>query len=148
MASDISDQHRVAAQGRVGCKRDGARPSPEIGVDDQDGCGPLAVAHMLAAVGDTNSYANGDDGDLETGEEAPAMDARSPRSKSNARKSSSSRWGGGGGSWRLIRRPQGTPRHDPKFCRSKYKKPRKIMALAGISASGSRFLTFLPPVST
>ena len=52
---------------------------------------------------------------------------------------------GGGGSWRLVRRPRGTPRHDPKFCRSKYKKPRKIMALAGISASGSRFLTFLPP---
>ena len=52
---------------------------------------------------------------------------------------------GGGGSWRLVRRPRGTPRHDPKFCRSKYKKPRKVMALAGISASGARFLTFLPP---
>ena len=31
---------------------------------------------------------------------------------------------GVGGSWRLVRRPQGTPRHDPKFCRRKYKKPR------------------------
>ena len=52
---------------------------------------------------------------------------------------------GGGGSWRLVRRPRGTPRHDPKYCRPKYKKPRKVMALAGISASGARFLSFLPP---
>ena len=51
----------------------------------------------------------------------------------------------GGGSWRLVRRPRGTPRHDPKYCRSKLKKPRKIMALAGRTASGSRFLSFLPP---
>ena len=48
-----------------------------------------------------------------------------------------------GDSWRLVRRPQGTPRSDPKFCRGKFKWPRKIMALAGITASGSCFLSFL-----
>ena len=51
----------------------------------------------------------------------------------------------GAGSWMLVQRPRGTPRHDPKYCRSKLKKPRKIMALAGRTASGSRFLSFLPP---
>ena len=34
---------------------------------------------------------------------------------------------------------------DPKFCRGKFKWPRKIMAFAGITGSGSRFLSFLKP---
>ena len=50
----------------------------------------------------------------------------------------------GAGSWRLVRRLRGTPRHDPKYSRSKFKKPSKIMALARITASGSRFLSFFP----
>ena len=49
----------------------------------------------------------------------------------------------GGGGWQLVRRPRGAPRSDPKYCRKKHTKLRKVMALAGISADGSRFLTFL-----
>ena len=50
---------------------------------------------------------------------------------------------GGGVGWRLVRRPRGAPRHDPQYCRRRFKRPRKIMALAGIASDGSRFLEFL-----
>ena len=50
---------------------------------------------------------------------------------------------GGGGDWRLVRRPRTAPRFAPKYCRRRYKRPRKLMALAGIAADGSRFLEFL-----
>ena len=49
----------------------------------------------------------------------------------------------GGGGWRLVRRPRRAPRSDPKYCRKQHTQPRKVMALAGISADGSRFLSFL-----
>ena len=49
----------------------------------------------------------------------------------------------GGGGWRLVRRPRGVNRHHPKFCRPRFRRTRKVMALAGIAADGSRFLTFL-----
>ena len=49
----------------------------------------------------------------------------------------------GGFGWRLVRRPRGAPRHDPQYCRRRFKRPRKIMALAGIASDGSRFLEFL-----
>ena len=45
----------------------------------------------------------------------------------------------GGEGWWLVRRPRGAPGHDPQYCR---KRPRKIMALAGIAADGTRFLEF------
>ena len=51
---------------------------------------------------------------------------------------------GGGGGWRLVRRSRKAPRNDPKYCRPRFKRPREIMALAGISADGSMFL-FLKP---
>ena len=52
---------------------------------------------------------------------------------------------GGGGGWRLVRRPRGAPRHDPQYCLRRFKRPRKIMALAGITSEGTRFLEFLKP---
>ena len=52
---------------------------------------------------------------------------------------------GGGGGWRLVRRPKGAPRHDPQYCLRRFKRPRKIMALAGITSEGTRFLEFLKP---
>ena len=48
----------------------------------------------------------------------------------------------GGEEWRLVRRPRGAPGHDPQYCRKRFKRPRKIMALAGIAADGTRFLEF------
>ena len=35
----------------------------------------------------------------------------------------------GGGGWRLVRRPRGVPRHHPKYCRPRYRKTCKVMAL-------------------
>ena len=50
---------------------------------------------------------------------------------------------GRGGSWRLVRRPRGVRRSHPAYCRRHFKKPRGQMALAGITSSGARFITFL-----
>ena len=44
-----------------------------------------------------------------------------------------------------LRRPRGAPWHDPQYCRRRFKRPRKIMALTGITSDGSRFLEFLKP---
>ena len=43
----------------------------------------------------------------------------------------------------MVRRPRSAPRIDPQYCRKRYTKPRKIMALGGITADGSKFFTFL-----
>ena len=55
---------------------------------------------------------------------------------------------GRGGSWRLVRRPRGVRRSHPAYCRRRFKKPRAQMALAGITSSGARFLTFLKANTT
>ena len=51
---------------------------------------------------------------------------------------------GAGGCWRLVRRRRGASRYEEKYCRKKFKRPSKVMALGGITSSGSRFLSFLP----
>ena len=49
---------------------------------------------------------------------------------------------------RRVRREEGSSRYDPRYTRTKYKRPEKLMAWAAISASGRRVLHFLPPHTT
>ena len=46
---------------------------------------------------------------------------------------------------RLVRREPGSSRHDPRYTRTKFKHPEKLMAWCGITAEGERVLHFLPP---
>ena len=46
---------------------------------------------------------------------------------------------------RLVRRPRGASRTDPKYTRKTWKRPAKQMALCGFTSTGTRFVHFLPP---
>ena len=46
---------------------------------------------------------------------------------------------------RLVRREPGSSRHDPRYTRTEFKHPEKLMAWCGITADGERVLHFLPP---
>ena len=52
---------------------------------------------------------------------------------------------GRAGGWRLVRRPKGRERFNPKYCKNEYPKTRKLMAVCGISATGYKFIKFLKP---
>ena len=46
---------------------------------------------------------------------------------------------------RLVRREPGSSRHDPRYTRTEFKHPEKLMAWCGITAEGEGVLHFLPP---
>ena len=52
---------------------------------------------------------------------------------------------GQAGGWRLVRQPKGCDRYNPKYCKNKYPKTRKLMAVCGISVTGYKFIKFLKP---
>ena len=45
---------------------------------------------------------------------------------------------------RLVRRPKGASRSDPKYTKQVWRRGQKQMAVCGFTSSGERFLHFLP----